>query len=74
MGMPDAALAEVPWASRVWALPFVCALAPSERYAQERGRRHKSLTEWAWQMLWLVRRSGSHSERSWPSQTVGMLP
>jgi DDE superfamily endonuclease len=49
-------LAEVPWASRVWALPFVCALAPSERYAQERGRRHKSLTEWAWQMLWLVRR------------------
>ncbi len=30
-------LAEVPWASRVWALPFVCALAPSERYAQESG-------------------------------------
>src|ERR671910_597788 len=29
-------LAEVPWASRVWALPFLCALAPSERYAQER--------------------------------------
>ncbi len=49
-------LAEVPWASRVWALPFVCALAPSERYAQERDKRHKSLTEWAWQMLLLVRR------------------
>jgi hypothetical protein len=49
-------LAEVPWASRVWALPFLCALAPSERYARERGRRHKSLTEWAWQMLLLVRR------------------
>ena len=49
-------LAEVPWASRVWALPFLWALAPSERYAQERGRRHKSLTEWAWQMLLLVRR------------------
>ena len=49
-------LAEVPWAARVWALPFVCALAPSERYAQERGRRHKPLTEWAWQMLLLVRR------------------
>src|SRR5215213_1510220 len=27
-------LAEVPWASRVWALPFLSALAPSERYAQ----------------------------------------
>ena len=49
-------LAEVPWASRVWALPFVCALAPSERYAQERGRRHKSLTDLAWQMLLLVGR------------------
>jgi len=49
-------LAEVPWASRVWALPFLCALAPSERYAQQQGRGHKSLTEWAWQMLLLVRR------------------
>ena len=49
-------LAEVPWASRVWALPFLSALAPSERYAQERGKRHKSLTEWAWQMLLLLRR------------------
>jgi hypothetical protein len=49
-------LAEVPWASRVWALPFLCALAPSERYTTERDRRHKSLTEWAWQMLLLVRR------------------
>ena len=28
-------LAEVPWASRVWALPFLSALAYSERYAKE---------------------------------------
>ena len=35
-------LAEIPWASRVWALPFLSALAPSERYAQEHGKRHKS--------------------------------
>lgn len=49
-------LAPVPWASRVWALPFLCALAPSERYAKERGKRHKKLTEWAWQLLLLVRR------------------
>src|SRR5215211_5244089 len=27
-------LAEVRWASRVWALPFLSALAPSERYAK----------------------------------------
>jgi hypothetical protein len=49
-------LVEIPWASRVWALPFLCALAPSERYAAKRGRRHKKITEWAWQMLLLVRR------------------
>ena len=49
-------LTEVRWASRVWALPFLSALAPSERYAREAGRRHKSLTEWAWQLLELVRR------------------
>jgi len=49
-------LVDVPWASRVWALPFLSALAPSERYATEAGQRHKSLTEWAWQLLLLVRR------------------
>jgi hypothetical protein len=49
-------LAPVPWASRVWALPFLSALAHSERYAKECAKRHKPLTEWAWQMLLLVRR------------------
>jgi hypothetical protein len=49
-------LVEVPWASRIWALPFLSALAPSERYAAKRGRRHKKITEWAWQMLLLLRR------------------
>jgi len=49
-------LVEVPWASRVWALPFLSALAPSERYAARRGKRHKKITEWAWQMLLQVRR------------------
>jgi hypothetical protein len=49
-------LAEVPWASRVWALPFLSVLAYSERYAEECGKRHKPLTEWAFQLLLLVRR------------------
>jgi hypothetical protein len=49
-------LVEVPWASRVWALPFLSALAPSERYAARRGRGHKKITEWAWQMLLVLRR------------------
>jgi hypothetical protein len=49
-------LVEVPWASRVWALPFLSALAPSERYGAKRGKRHKKITEWAWQLLLVVRR------------------
>src|SRR5215203_5758371 len=48
-------LVEIPWASRVWALPFLSALAPSERYAAKRGKRHKKITEWAWQLLLQVR-------------------
>jgi hypothetical protein len=44
-------LAPVPWAGRVWALPFLTVLAPSERYARERGGRHKRLTDWARQAL-----------------------
>jgi len=50
-----ALLAPIPWAGRVWALPFLSALAPSERYAKEQGKRHKKITEWAWQLLLLVR-------------------
>jgi DDE superfamily endonuclease len=49
-------LVEIPWASRAWALPFLSALAPSERYAARRGRRHKKITEWAWQLLLVLRR------------------
>ena len=50
-------LAPVPWAGRVWALPFLTALAPSERFARARGcRRHKKLTDWARQLLFLVAR------------------
>jgi DDE superfamily endonuclease len=37
-------------------LPFLSALAPSERYAAKRGKRHKKITEWAWQLLLQVRR------------------
>jgi hypothetical protein len=38
-------LAPVPWAGRVWALPFLSALGPSERFCRERGQRHKKLTD-----------------------------
>jgi DDE superfamily endonuclease len=49
-------LAPVPWAGRVWALPFLTCLAPSERYDQQHQRRHKKLTDWARQMLFQARR------------------
>jgi hypothetical protein len=49
-------LVEIPWAARVWALPFLSTLAPSERYAAKRGKRHKKITEWAWQLLLVLRR------------------
>ena len=56
-------LAPVPWAGRVWALPCLTALAPSERYDAERGRRHKTLTDWARQLLRTVR-------RWWPERPI----
>ncbi len=49
-------LAPVPFVGRVWALPFLTALAPSERYAQAQGRRHKLLTDRARQLLLLLAR------------------
>jgi len=49
-------LVPIPWAGRVWALPFLTVLAPSERYALERGKQHKKLTDWARQMVMQVRR------------------
>jgi DDE superfamily endonuclease len=56
-------LVPVPWASRAWALPFLSTLAPSERYAEERGEPHKKITDWARQMLLLVR-------RWWPEREI----
>jgi hypothetical protein len=49
-------LVNIPWAGRVWAVPFLSVLAPSERYDHSGGHRHKSLTDWARQMLKQVRR------------------
>ncbi len=49
-------LVPIPWAQRVWALPFLTVLAPSERYHQTRGQRHKTVLDWARQMLLQLRR------------------
>lgn len=45
-----------PWAGRVWALPFLTALAPSERHRRERGKRHKKLTDGARRLALQARR------------------
>lgn len=49
-------LVPIPWAKRVWALPFLTVLAPSARYYKGKPRAHKKLTEWARQALLQVRR------------------
>src|SRR4029453_17338924 len=49
-------LVPIPWARRVWALPFLTALAPSERYSREHRKRHKKLTDWARQLVLQARR------------------
>jgi hypothetical protein len=53
-----AVLAPVDWAARVWALPFLTALCPSERYGpyRDRGRQHKPLAQRARGLLGQVRR------------------
>ncbi len=47
---------EVPFAKRVWALPFLSVLCPSERYDKERGVSHRKLTDRARQALLLIAR------------------
>lgn len=49
-------LTKVPWAQRVWGLPFLTVLAPSERYYDSSPRAPKKLTDWARQMIFQLRR------------------
>jgi DDE superfamily endonuclease len=49
-------LVKVPWARRIWGLPFLTVLAPSERYYESQPGQHKKLTDWARQMAMQVRR------------------
>ena len=49
-------LVPIPFAQRVWALPFLTILAPSERYYEGKVRVHKKLTDWLRQALLQIRR------------------
>jgi DDE superfamily endonuclease len=49
-------LAKIPWAQKIWALPFLSVLAPSARYYEKRGRRPQKLTDRARQVILQVKR------------------
>src|SRR4030095_15800579 len=49
-------LTPIAWANRVWALPFLTVLCPSERFYAQRGRHHQTLLARAWQSIRVVRR------------------
>jgi DDE superfamily endonuclease len=49
-------LVPVPWSHRLWALPFLTVLAPSEKTNHANGKRHKTSIDWLGQMIAVVRR------------------
>lgn len=49
-------LAPIAWAERIWALPVLTVLAPSERYYAESKRQAKQVLDWARQMVFQLRR------------------
>jgi hypothetical protein len=55
-------LVPIPWAGTWWALPFLTVLAPSKRYYEQNGKRHKKLTDRARQMVLQIRRWLPHRE------------
>jgi len=48
-------LTPISWAQRIWALPILTVLAPSERYYAAQSRSAKSITRWAMQMVCQLR-------------------
>jgi len=49
-------MVRIPWAERIWGLPVLTALAPSQRFHRRQGRRHQTLWRRARQLLAQVRR------------------
>ena len=49
-------LVPIPFAQRIWALPFMTLLAPSERYYEGKARAHKTILDWMRQALLQIRR------------------
>ena len=66
-------LTPIPWARRIWALPFLTALAPSERANLAAGKRHKAVTDWGGNCCSSCA-VGGPTARSSPSRTAAMPP
>lgn len=49
-------LVPIPFAKCIWALPFLTALVPSERYWQSQGKPHRTLSHTAYFLLRLIQR------------------
>jgi hypothetical protein len=49
-------LVRLPWSSRLWALPFLTVLAPSELANRAAKKRHKTTVDWTCQMVKAVSR------------------
>jgi hypothetical protein len=52
----------LPWSKRPWALPFMTILAPSKKYNQSRGRKHKTSIDWT---IIALRAIARWLKRSW---------
>lgn len=55
-------LVPIRWSGRRWALPFLSILAPSARWSETQGKRHKALTDWARQAILQTRRWLPHRQ------------
>ena len=64
-------LAPIPWVQRVWALPFLTALASSEQHCQEHGKRHRRLTDRARRLVLQARLC--RPSRSWFAPQGGAM-
>jgi hypothetical protein len=51
-----AVMLPIPFAGQRWALPFLTVLAPSARWSEAQGKRHKALTDWAKQAILQTKR------------------
>ena len=50
-----------PWTTRCWALPILSVPAPTPQVSERLGLRHKTVAQWARQMIRLVRRWLPHA-------------